>query len=103
VHVTILTVGSRGDVQSYLALAGGLRQAGYQVRVATHRPFQVEVHQRDLEFRPVEGNPRQLLESEAGLAWLEAGRNPPGRHPPAAGARPVPCGPPAGRCGRRLP
>jgi sterol 3beta-glucosyltransferase len=76
VHVTILTVGSRGDVQPYLALAGGLRQAGYQVRVATHQPFQTEIHQRGLEFRPVEGNPRQLLESEAGLAWLEAGRNP---------------------------
>jgi sterol 3beta-glucosyltransferase len=75
-HVTILTVGSRGDVQPYLALAGGLHQAGYQVRVATHRPFQAAVQQRGLEFRPVEGNPRQLLESEAGLAWLEAGRNP---------------------------
>ena len=75
-HVTNLTVGSRGDVQPYLALAGGLRQAGYQVRVATHRPFQAEIHRRGLEFRPVAGNPRQLLESEAGLAWLEAGRNP---------------------------
>jgi sterol 3beta-glucosyltransferase len=76
VHITILTVGSRGDVQPYLALAGGLSRAGYQVRVATHRPFQAEIHQRGLEFRPVAGNLRQLLESEAGLAWLEAGRNP---------------------------
>jgi sterol 3beta-glucosyltransferase len=75
-HVTILTVGSRGDVQPYLALAAGLRRAGDQVRVATHRPFQAAVHQRGLEFRPVAGNPRELLESEAGLAWLEAGRNP---------------------------
>jgi sterol 3beta-glucosyltransferase len=67
VHITILTVGSRGDVQPYLALAAGLRQAGYQVRVATHRPFQAAVHQRGLEFRPVAGNPRELLESDAGL------------------------------------
>ena len=64
VHITILTVGSRGDVQPYLALAAGLRQAGYQVRVATHRPFQAAVHQRGLEFRPVAGNPRELLESD---------------------------------------
>jgi sterol 3beta-glucosyltransferase len=76
VHTTILTVGSCGDVQPYLALAAGLRQAGYQVRVATHRPFQAAVHQRGLEFRPIHTNPRQLLESEAGLAWLEAGPNP---------------------------
>ncbi len=75
-HITILTVGSRGDVQPYLALGGGLRQAGYQVRVATHRPFQAAVHQRGLEFRPIHANPRELLESDAGLAWLEAGRNP---------------------------
>jgi sterol 3beta-glucosyltransferase len=67
VHITILTVGSRGDVQPYLALAAGLRQAGYQVHVATHRPFQAAVHQRGLEFRPVAGNPRELLESDAGL------------------------------------
>jgi UDP:flavonoid glycosyltransferase YjiC (YdhE family) len=38
VHITILTVGSRGDVQPYLALAAGLRQAGYQVRVAPTDP-----------------------------------------------------------------
>jgi sterol 3beta-glucosyltransferase len=76
VHITILTVGSSGDVQPYLALGGGLRQAGYQVRVATHRPFQAAVHQRGLEFRPIHANPRELLESDAGLAWLEAGRNP---------------------------
>jgi sterol 3beta-glucosyltransferase len=76
VHVTILTVGSRGDVQPYLALAGGLSRAGYQVRVATHPPFQSATQRRGLEFRPVAGNPRELLESEAGLAWLEAGRNP---------------------------
>ena len=75
-HITILTVGSRGDVQPYLALAAGLRRAGYQVRVATHRPFQAEIHQRGLEFRPIHANPRELLESDAGLAWLEAGRNP---------------------------
>jgi sterol 3beta-glucosyltransferase len=68
VHITILTVGSRGDVQPYLALAAGLSRAGYQVRVATHPPFQAAVHRRGLEFRPVAGNPRQLLDSEAGLA-----------------------------------
>ena len=44
--------------------------------MSTHRPLQAEIHQRDLEFGPVEGNPRQLLESDSGLAWLEVGRNP---------------------------
>ena len=44
--------------------------------MSTHRPLQAEIHQRGLEFGPVEGNPRQLLESDSGLAWLEVGRNP---------------------------
>ncbi len=32
--VVILTLGSRGDVQPYLALAVGLQQAGHQVTLA---------------------------------------------------------------------
>jgi len=32
-HITILTTGSRGDIQPYLALGMGLRQAGHCVQV----------------------------------------------------------------------
>jgi len=46
------------------------------VILATHLPFEGEVTKAGLVFRPIEGNPREILESEAGLAWLEAGRNP---------------------------
>ena len=38
-HITILTVGSRGDVQPFIALGVGLKQAGHQVRLATHYNF----------------------------------------------------------------
>lgn len=38
-HITILTVGSRGDVQPYCALGLGLQHAGYWVKVATHDNF----------------------------------------------------------------
>ena len=37
--ITILTVGSRGDVQPYLALGVGLHNAGYSVKFATHDTF----------------------------------------------------------------
>jgi sterol 3beta-glucosyltransferase len=81
VRVTILTVGSRGDVHPYLALGAGLHRAGHQVTVATHRPFASDTRHHGLGFAPLDANPRQLLESDAGRAWLEAGAN------PIAGAR----------------
>ena len=38
-HITITAIGSRGDVQPCVALGVGLRQAGYQVRIATSGAF----------------------------------------------------------------
>ena len=39
-HFTFLTIGSRGDVQPYIALAKGLMADGHRVRIATHGEFQ---------------------------------------------------------------
>lgn len=38
-HFTFLTVGSRGDVQPYIALAKGLMADGHRTRIATHGEF----------------------------------------------------------------
>jgi sterol 3beta-glucosyltransferase len=38
-HFTFLTIGSRGDVQPYIALAKGLMEHGHRVRIATHGEF----------------------------------------------------------------
>ena len=38
-HFTFLTIGSRGDVQPYIALAKGLLAEGHHVRIATHGEF----------------------------------------------------------------
>ena len=38
--ITILTIGSRGDIQPFVALAIGLKNKGHQVSIATHHPFQ---------------------------------------------------------------
>lgn len=75
-HVTIVTVGSRGDLQPYVALGCGLQAAGHSVRLATHRPYEQFVREHGLAFAPLAGNPRQLLSSDAGLAWVESGGNP---------------------------
>ncbi|MBN3868791.1 MAG: glycosyltransferase family 1 protein [Nostoc sp. JL33] len=62
--ITILTVGSRGDLQPYCALAIGLRRAGHQVTVATHENFASFVRQFDLEFAPIAGNMQEFLQSK---------------------------------------
>lgn len=38
-HFTFLTIGSRGDVQPYIALAKGLLADGHRVKIATHGEF----------------------------------------------------------------
>lgn len=38
-HFTFLTIGSRGDVQPYIALAKGLIADGHKARIATHAEF----------------------------------------------------------------
>jgi sterol 3beta-glucosyltransferase len=75
-RIVILTVGTRGDVQPYVALGLGLQRAGHQVCVATHSLFREFVTSRGLDFAAVEGNPAALLEEEEGRAWLESGNNP---------------------------
>lgn len=39
-HFTFLTIGSRGDVQPYIALAKGLMADGHRAKIATHGEFQ---------------------------------------------------------------
>lgn len=59
--ITILTVGSVGDVQPYCALGMGWKRAGHQVTVAANENFESFVRQFDLEFAA-------LAPSDAGVA-----------------------------------
>jgi UDP:flavonoid glycosyltransferase YjiC (YdhE family) len=72
-RITILTVGSRGDVQPFIALGLGLQQAGHRVQLATHSPFQAMIHSYGLEFAPIEGDVQALMAGEAGQQMLDAG------------------------------
>ncbi|MHC5771117.1 MAG: glycosyltransferase [Nostoc sp.] len=64
--ITILTVGSRGDLQPYCALAIGLKRAGHEVTIATHENFELFVRKFDLEFAPIAGNMEEFLQSKQG-------------------------------------
>ncbi|KAI1797585.1 UDP-Glycosyltransferase/glycogen phosphorylase [Ganoderma leucocontextum] len=60
-HFTFLTIGSRGDVQPYIALAKGLMADGHRVRIATHGEFKEWVESHDIEFGYVGGDPAELM------------------------------------------
>lgn len=49
-HFTFLTIGSRGDVQPYIALAKGLKADGHKVRIATHGEFKDWIESVRLTF-----------------------------------------------------
>ena len=60
-NVMILLVGSRGDVQPFIALAQGLRKQGHRVRFGTHALFEDFVTQFGFEFVSIGGDPKELL------------------------------------------
>ncbi len=74
-RIVMLSVGSRGDLQPYVALGKGLIRAGYRVCLATHPPYRSFVERHGLEFAPLEGDPPRIIQDERAKAWLESGRN----------------------------
>ncbi|EJP63533.1 sterol glucosyltransferase [Beauveria bassiana ARSEF 2860] len=60
-NVVIQVVGSRGDVQPFVALGTELQRHGHRVRLATHNIFDKFVRDAGLEFYPVGGNPAELM------------------------------------------
>lgn len=60
-RITCLTIGSRGDVQPYIALCKGLLAEGHHARLATHHEFRPWVERYGIEFMPVEGDPTELM------------------------------------------
>ena len=60
-RITCLTIGSRGDVQPYIALCKGLIAEGHKPRIATHAEFEPWVRQHGIDFSPVEGDPAELM------------------------------------------
>jgi UDP:flavonoid glycosyltransferase YjiC (YdhE family) len=61
-NIVMLVVGTRGDVQPFLAYGKELQSAGHRVRLATHKVFQKLVLNNELEFFPLAGNPDELME-----------------------------------------
>ena len=60
-HITLLTIGTRGDVQPYIAFGKGLLAEGHTVRIATHLEYKEWVESFGIEFRDVKGDPADIM------------------------------------------
>lgn len=58
--IVMLVVGTRGDVQPFLAVAKRLQEFGHYVRLATHSNFCTFVKSAGVDFYPLGGDPRVL-------------------------------------------
>jgi len=72
-RIAIVAPGSRGDVEPYLALGRGLREAGHVVRLVTHQDFEGLVASQGVEFWPLKVGVRDIAQSGDMRALLEGG------------------------------
>jgi sterol 3beta-glucosyltransferase len=76
-RICILALGSRGDVQPYVALARGLDVAGHQTVVCAAPAFQSFVESNGVEFASFDtGDPQALIHSPEGREVFQSSRNP---------------------------
>jgi sterol 3beta-glucosyltransferase len=63
-NISIVASGSRGDVQPYVALAKGLQDAGYRVRLLASENFAALATDAGLAFESTGPNIEEILQSE---------------------------------------
>ncbi len=71
--ITIIALGSRGDVQPALALACGLRRSGHTVRIATHASQEAFVVRQGFEFRLIRPDMGAMLQEQRIRDSMERG------------------------------
>lgn len=60
-NLVIQVIGSRGDIQPFIALGKELKAHGHRVRLATHMAFREFVLHGGLEFFNIGGDPAELM------------------------------------------
>ena len=69
----IIAIGSRGDVQPFIALALGLEDAGHEATVIAPENFKRLVEGYGARFFPLHGNIEEILHTPAGKKVLQSG------------------------------
>ncbi|MFN8528288.1 MAG: glycosyltransferase [Anaerolineae bacterium] len=74
-HITIIALGTRGDVQPMLALGSGLQSAGHEVRIIAGNNFGTWVRAHGFDFVGC-GDMAELMSTPTGIRWAESSDNP---------------------------
>ncbi|MCB8988485.1 MAG: glycosyltransferase family 1 protein [Ardenticatenaceae bacterium] len=74
--ILILAIGSRGDVQPYVALGHGLQQMGHEVALCTGNLFQEMVTRYGLAYWLMDDEMIRLADSPEARQMIEGGGNP---------------------------
>ncbi|WP_144699752.1 glycosyltransferase [Fictibacillus phosphorivorans] len=61
--ITMLSTGTRGDTQPFIALGIELKKKGYRVRIAASQSYRQLVEEYGFEFAPMRGDVTKILES----------------------------------------
>jgi sterol 3beta-glucosyltransferase len=72
-HYGIVAIGSRGDVQPYVALALGLKKRGQEASLMAHENFKDFVESYGVAFVPIRGNVEEMLRSDEGMEVIRKG------------------------------
>ena len=74
-HILILTLGSRGDVQPYVALGRGLKAAGHEVTLCTSTRFESFITAHGLNYGYMNDAMLQFMDSMQGREVMEDATN----------------------------
>ncbi|MFC5291220.1 glycosyltransferase [Actinokineospora guangxiensis] len=69
----IMTLGTRGDVQPFVALACGLREVGHTAVLVAPKRFAELIHDAGVEFRGVDDGPLRVLDGGASVGEIAEG------------------------------
>ncbi|RDX81109.1 Sterol 3-beta-glucosyltransferase UGT80A2, partial [Mucuna pruriens] len=72
-QIVMIIVGTRGDVQPFVAIGKRLQVDGHRVRLATHKNFEDFVLNAGLEFYPLGGDPKVLADMVKNKGFLPSG------------------------------
>lgn len=71
--ITIASIGSRGDVQPYIALGAGLQQLGHEIFLSAPAMFHDLIAAHGLRHLPVSVNPQRIIEHPSMQAASKSG------------------------------
>lgn len=72
-HITLVTWGSRGDIQPFVALGKRILAADHQVRILASKDFKEFITERGIDFAPLSLDFRALFADEGSLSIIREG------------------------------